>query len=152
MTEAVRPAGYPGSVSTPGAAAAVTPDHDLGGVLRIASFRRLWTALSLSSLGDWLGLLALTALAPRLAADGYAAANLAIAGVFILMRRRAMLRELAVVVVTFLSLLLANAAFNNWHGGSGIGPRYILPVVPFLAVPMFYAVVLVSEAIWRRLP
>lgn len=60
------------------------PDHDVRGVLRVASFRRLWTALSLSSLGDWLGLLALTALAPRLAKDGYAAANLAIAGVFIL--------------------------------------------------------------------
>ncbi|HEX6936235.1 MAG TPA: dTMP kinase [Actinomycetes bacterium] len=71
-------------MSTPRAAAAVIPDHDLGGVLRISSFRRLWTALSLSSLGDWLGLLALTALAPRLADDGYAAANLAIAGVFIL--------------------------------------------------------------------
>jgi dTMP kinase len=63
---------------------AVSPDHDLRGVLRIAPFRRLWTALSLSSLGDWLGLLALTALAPRLAQQGYAAQNLAVAGVFIL--------------------------------------------------------------------
>ena len=62
----------------------MTPDHDLRGVLGIASFRRLWTALSLSSFGDWLGLLALTALAPRLASEGYAAANLAVAGVFIL--------------------------------------------------------------------
>jgi len=62
----------------------VSPDHDLRGVLRVASFRRLWTALSLSSLGDWLGLLALTALAPRLVDGGYAAANLAVAGVFIL--------------------------------------------------------------------
>ena len=62
----------------------VSPDHDLRGVLRIDAFRRLWTALSLSSLGDWLGLLALTALAPRLAKDGYAAQNLAVAGVFIL--------------------------------------------------------------------
>lgn len=62
----------------------VSPDHAIGGVLRIAAFRQLWTALSLSSLGDWLGLLALTALAPRLASGGYAAANLAVAGVFIL--------------------------------------------------------------------
>ena len=62
----------------------VSPDHDLRGVLRIPAFRKLWTALSLSSFGDWLGLLALTALAPRLANDSYAAANLAIAGVFIL--------------------------------------------------------------------
>ena len=88
LTGRARGDGYAGPVSTPGAAgasaAAVTPDHDVRGVLRIASFRRLWTALTLSSLGDWLGLLALTALAPRLAKDGYAAANLAIAGVFIL--------------------------------------------------------------------
>ena len=60
------------------------PDHDLRAVLLIPAFRRLWTALSLSSFGDWLGLLALTALAPRLADEGYAAANFAIAGVFIL--------------------------------------------------------------------
>ena len=73
-----------GAVSTSSAQQVVIPDHDLRGVLRIPAFRQLWTALSLSSLGDWLGLLALTALAPRLAAEGYAAANLAIAGVFIL--------------------------------------------------------------------
>ncbi len=34
-----------------------------GGALSIRPFRRLWVALSLSSLGDWLSLLALTALA-----------------------------------------------------------------------------------------
>jgi dTMP kinase len=72
------------SQPTPGAAQVSAPDHDLRGVLRIPAFRKLWTALSLSSFGDWLGLLALTSLAPRLAHGGYAAANLAVAGVFIL--------------------------------------------------------------------
>lgn len=62
----------------------VNPEHDLLGVLRLPAFRKLWTALSLSSFGDWLGLLALTALAPKLASDGYAAANIAISGVFVL--------------------------------------------------------------------
>ncbi|HSR25908.1 MAG TPA: MFS transporter, partial [Candidatus Eisenbacteria bacterium] len=62
----------------------VNPEHDLRGVLRIPAFRKLWTALSLSSFGDWLGLLALTALAGTLAGHNYASANLAIAGVFIL--------------------------------------------------------------------
>ena len=62
----------------------VNPEHDLRGVLRIPAFRRLWIALSLSSFGDWLGLLALTALAAQLASGTYASANLAIAGVFIL--------------------------------------------------------------------
>jgi dTMP kinase len=63
---------------------AVSTEHDLRGVLRVPAFRKLWTALSLSSFGDWLGLLALTALAPRLASHGYAAANVAIASVFVL--------------------------------------------------------------------
>ncbi len=52
-------------------------------VLRIPAFRRLWNAMSFSSFGDWLGLLATTALAQQLAGGNYATANFAIAGVFI---------------------------------------------------------------------
>ncbi len=52
-------------------------------MLRVPAFRRLWLGLGLSSLGDWLGLLALTAMANQLA-DGYAAKNYAIAGVLFL--------------------------------------------------------------------
>jgi dTMP kinase len=74
----------PASVTAPEPAARVVAEHDLRGVLQVPAFRKLWTALSLSSFGDWLGLLALTALAPRLASGSYASANLAIAGVFIL--------------------------------------------------------------------
>src|SRR3954447_1978245 len=51
-----------------------------GSPLRIPAFRRLWVGLGLSSLGDWLRLLALTALAKQLA-DRYAARNYAIARV-----------------------------------------------------------------------
>src|SRR3954447_26304678 len=54
-----------------------------GSALRVPAFRRLWIGLGLSSLGDWLGLLALTAMANQLA-DGYAAKNYAIAGVLFL--------------------------------------------------------------------
>ena len=62
-------------------------DHDVAAVLRVTSFRRLWLALSGSSLGDWLGLLATTALAKELGSgggDSYAGANLAVAAVLIL--------------------------------------------------------------------
>jgi len=52
-------------------------------VLAIPDFRRLWTALSLSSLGDWLGLLAQSSLAASLA-GGYAGRSYAVAGVFVL--------------------------------------------------------------------
>ncbi len=58
-------------------------DKESRGVLNIPSFRRLWRALSFSAFGDWLGLLASTALAQQLAGEDYAKANFAIAGVFI---------------------------------------------------------------------
>ena len=75
-----------------GAAAQVEPDHGVRAVLAIKPFRQLWWCLGLSSLGDWLGLLATTALAVSLSggtAEGggledYAAANLAVAGVLVL--------------------------------------------------------------------
>src|SRR5947209_9122319 len=56
--------------------------HDLRAVLRIPTFRRLWFALSLSSLGDWLGLLALAALAVQLR-HGTSNQAYALAGVLI---------------------------------------------------------------------
>jgi dTMP kinase len=51
-------------------------------VLRITAFRRLWYSTALSSLGDWLGLLATTALATELA-HGYKAQNYALGGVLV---------------------------------------------------------------------
>ena len=61
------------------------PDHDVRGVLAIRPFRQLWLSLGLSSFGDWLGLLAVTAFAASLGGQsGYAAANLAVAGVLTL--------------------------------------------------------------------
>src|SRR6185295_18591643 len=57
-------------------------DHDVGAVLRVTPFRRLWLALGLSSFGDWLGLLATAAMATQLGGTSYAKANLAVAGVF----------------------------------------------------------------------
>jgi len=62
------------------------------GVLSIKPFRRLWVALSLSSLGDWLSILALTVLAAQLTgkhtagqsiAGAMAAQSAAVGGVFL---------------------------------------------------------------------
>ena len=53
------------------------------GVLSIKPFRRLWIALSLSSLGDWLSIVALTVLAPSLASGGVAAKGWAVVGVWL---------------------------------------------------------------------
>ncbi|MDX6204346.1 MAG: dTMP kinase [Frankiales bacterium] len=51
----------PGDVS-----GATVPSHQLSEALAIPAFRKLWIALGLSSLGDWLGLLAATAFAASL--------------------------------------------------------------------------------------
>lgn len=40
--------------------------------------------------------------------------------------------------------LLFNVCFNGWHGGWGIGPRYLVPGLPFLAIPMVWG--------FRRVP
>src|SRR5690606_41543171 len=52
-------------------------------VLANAPFRRLWAAMSVCSLGDWLNLLALTALAGNLTEGDFRAQSLAIGGVFV---------------------------------------------------------------------
>ena len=60
----------------------VSTGSKLRSVLRVPAFRRLWVVLSLSSVGDWLGLLATTALATDLA-HSYATANFALGGVLV---------------------------------------------------------------------
>lgn len=60
----------------------VSSSQRIRAVFRIRDFRRLWLVMSFSSFGDWLGLLATTALAAELA-DGYAAANFALGGVLV---------------------------------------------------------------------
>jgi dTMP kinase len=52
-------------------------------VLSIKPFRRLWIALSLSSLGDWLSIAALTALAPALTHGSAVAKSSAVGGVWL---------------------------------------------------------------------
>jgi len=53
------------------------------GVLSIRPFRRLWIALSLSSLGDWLSILALLALAPSVTHGSTLAKTASISGVWV---------------------------------------------------------------------
>ncbi|MBZ5639403.1 MAG: hypothetical protein LAO51_11710 [Acidobacteriia bacterium] len=47
--------------------------------------------------------------------------------------------EIAVVAAVFVAFLLMNAAFNGWHGGYCFGPRYLVPTVPFVALPLALA-------------
>jgi dTMP kinase len=57
--------------------------HPGGGVLSIKPFRALWIALSLSSLGDWLSILALIVLAPTLTHGSDVAKSSSVGGVWL---------------------------------------------------------------------
>ncbi len=58
--------------------------NSVGVLLRIPVFRRLWSAIAISSLGDWLGLLATTALAAYLTKDSSSLAQgAAVSGVLL---------------------------------------------------------------------
>ena len=107
------------------------PDHDVRAVLRLETFRRLWLALGLSSLGDWLGLLATVALARSLAGESYAARNFAIAGVFIL--------RLAPAVVLG---PLAGAAADR------LDRRWTMVIGDLLRFALFASIVLVGTLPW----
>ncbi|WP_020577086.1 dTMP kinase [Actinopolymorpha alba] len=104
---------------------AADPAYDVRGVLRIAPFRTLWIALGLSSLGDWLGLLALTAMAGQLAAGNYRAENFAIAGVLLL-------RLLPAVVVGPLGGYIADRLDRRWTLVIGDVIRFAL----FASIPV----------------
>ena len=71
-------------MTAPAPPAPGVPPHRGGpkGVLRNTMFRRLYTALTLSSFGDWLGFLATTALATQLV-DSFEAQNYAVGGVLV---------------------------------------------------------------------
>ena len=105
---------------------AVSTVAAIRGVLRVTPFRRLWYSTALSSLGDWLGLLATTAMAASLV-QGYRAQNYALGGVLIVKllpaivlgplagafadrfdRRRTMVISDAVRFLFFLSIPLAH--------------------------------------------
>ena len=102
------------------------------GVLQVKAFRRLWYSTALSSLGDWLGLLATTALATTLAHSSYQAQNYALGGVLVVKllpaivlgplagafadrfdRRRTMVVSDLIRFVLFLSIPLAHLVVNE---------------------------------------
>lgn len=56
-----------------------------------------------------------------------------------LRKRRELRPEIRVLVAASAGYLLINAGFYGWHGGWTYGPRYLVPMLPFLALPMAFA-------------
>jgi hypothetical protein len=60
-------------------------------------------------------------------------------GLWHMLQGRSLRIEAVVILVVFLGYLMINAGFYGWHGGWAYGPRYLVPILPFLAVPLVFA-------------
>ncbi len=58
--------------------------------------------------------------------------------------------EWLVTLVSVVLITLFNASSVMWWGGFAIGPRYILPALPFLALPIGFALARWGRALWLR--
>jgi hypothetical protein len=67
----------------------------------------------------------------------------ALAGI-VLLHRRGLRAEAYVIAAMFLLYLTYNSGYWLPFGGGSPGPRFLIPVLPFLAVPLALA--------WRRWP
>jgi dTMP kinase len=106
-------------------------------VLSIRPFRRLWIALSLSSLGDWLSLLALTALAYQLAGHGQAAQSAAVGGVW-----------LTSLLPALLLGPLAGAVADRFDRRMIMINGDVVRAVLYLSIPLNLNLHLVNELTW----
>ncbi|MGQ0720566.1 MAG: hypothetical protein ACT4PE_03205 [Candidatus Eiseniibacteriota bacterium] len=91
------------------------------------------------------GLLGVRAPAPRVAAEllfgpyrGLFFASpvllLAVSGLARLLRDRERRAEAAAAVLIFVYYLVVNAGYSTWHGGWAVGPRHLVPAIPFLGL------------------
>jgi hypothetical protein len=60
---------------------------------------------------------------------------LAVPGVVCLFHTKRTRTEAWLILAVFCLFLLFNISFNAWHGGWCIGPRYLVPALPFLMLP-----------------
>ncbi|HEX8295373.1 MAG TPA: hypothetical protein VF593_03680 [Chthoniobacteraceae bacterium] len=67
-------------------------------------------------------------------------------GWFVWLRDKTFVAEARLCLAMFAFFFLVNASFNGYHGGFAVGPRYLIPALPFIALPLVTAF-----ANWRRL-
>ena len=108
------------------------------GALSIRPFRRLWIALSLSSLGDWLSLLALTALAGELTErHGFVQQNAAVGGVW-----------LTSLLPALVLGPLAGAVADRFDRRMNMIVGDIVRALLYLSIPLNLRLHLVDELTW----
>lgn len=70
---------------------------------------------------------------------------LSVVGLWSMAVRRRLHGEALLCIAMFVAYWLFNASFNGWHGGDVFAPRYLIPMLPFLSLPL----TLVYARLWR---
>ncbi len=60
-------------------------------------------------------------------------------GLVVWLRERTHVAEARLCIAVFGFFFLVNVCFNGYHGGFSAGPRYLIPGLPFLALPLVVA-------------
>jgi hypothetical protein len=60
-------------------------------------------------------------------------------GIAHMIGRKQHVREMVLIVAVATGSLLFIAGFYGWHGGWAFGPRYLVPMLPFLAFPIAFS-------------
>ena len=60
-------------------------------------------------------------------------------GLYFWMREKTHVPEARLCAALFAFFFLINASFNGYHAGFSAGPRYLIPGIPFLALPLVVA-------------
>jgi hypothetical protein len=74
-----------------------------------------------------------------------------VAGFVIWWRRRIARPAFWISLAICGSFLVFNASSVMWWGGFAVGPRYLLPALPFLAVPTIFTLSRFEKATWFRI-
>jgi hypothetical protein len=60
-------------------------------------------------------------------------------GLFVWLREKTWVAEARLCLGVFAFFFIVNVCFNGYHGGFAAGPRYLVPGLPFLALPLVVA-------------
>ena len=75
---------------------------------------------------------------------------LALPGFVYLWRERKYRAEALVSLLSVLSFLAFNSSSSMWWGGFAVGPRYLIPMLPFLAWPMIFFLERHGQMAWAK--
>ncbi len=65
---------------------------------------------------------------------------LTLAGLVAMLRDRERRVDSMTVLLTILMFVGFNTTFNGWDGGFSFGPRYLIPIIPFLGIAALHAI------------